>query len=150
MKAKSKGFTLLELLLCLLIASLLTWGVTSLTAGVQRKKLTAVSVQISRNLVFSRQLVIARQSSLSLCIANIKGECGQPPFYQIQVFDSQGTLFSEALSSPIDIDSRWPQWQFRTDGSLVTWGSITLCSGTQGVSLIINRLGRTRQATISC
>jgi len=145
-----RGFSLIELLTVLLITGLLLRAFSSFSTATERHQLNALAVQISRSFNLSRQLTSASQHPTTLCFANLEGECNTPPLYQIVIFNSDSILYSESLVTQIDISSKQADWQFRTDGSLITWGTIRLCSGNQELSLIINRLGRIRSSTALC
>lgn len=68
MKIQSAGFTLLELMIALAIASILVLvAVPSLTDTIERSRVDSAQKDLARDIAFSRQQALSRNTLISVC-----------------------------------------------------------------------------------
>lgn len=175
-----RGFTLIELLVTIAMASILmAVAVPSYSALMTRLRLSSQSNDLSSSLAFARSEAMRRGVRMTVCKAASATACATSGTWNngwlvfvdnrhltgnvAGVVDGSGAGTDEILrvvpslvGATVTASSSFDNWVgFRPDGISVgsggaANGSLTLCTGSGGMALTVNALGRTQTSKVSC
>lgn len=166
MSGHGRGFTLLELLFSLFIASLLTlgsvWGLNAFSERTNRE--LALRTALS-TLNRARSLAVIRNTRVAVCVFNAERICSDDwSGAELAVFldknqnrqrDNDEEIFYQQTWPARNLRPRWSNWRneraitYQPNGSVVSNGTLFIedTSGQTIHALVISKPGRTRLAT---
>ncbi len=158
--ARYAGFTLMELLVCMLIIGLLFSVGSSMSNALEKARAWQITHQLGSLLNFTRGSAIQYQQEVTLCAVDESGECQRhwadhtPTVFidkdRDRRHDLNEVLLRQAgrLGATVSLDWRAalarPYIAFKPDGSTNQNGSFKYCPKTDrlAIAIIVNRGGR--------
>ena len=165
---RSDGFTFLELIITLTVASiLLLVGIPGLQHLLAESTLQTEGFSLHNALHRARSQAIDHQTDVIVCLADKQEQCVKQGFTHLLLFNDQDQdrkfsasqngdtiLLRHALPGPaLTITTNQLHFVFQPDGTQAgTPGTISLCSSgmSEGIGIAIAMSGRVRQQKISC
>jgi type IV fimbrial biogenesis protein FimT len=169
MDGRRRGFTLLELLLCLSIMSLATsWGFPYLIAAGRSSEASQFTHILTRALMSARSIAVASGKPVTLCASTDHHHCLKTWWGEVSllIFTDRNRNYQLDGGDTLHLQQRltlhhgtvyWrgslgrPYLRYRGDGSAKEYGSYSYCPHRDGIhrdgihafrQLVVNRVGR--------
>lgn len=129
------GMTLVELMLVLVMASIvLTLGVPSFQALIQRNRLTAETNRFVTSMMLARSEAVKRNTATGMVAKSNDWSNGWVVWVDTDDDGAQGTgelvlRTEEAADSTVTLSGSVTAFQYASDGTLNTTGSLNVCDG---------------------